>query len=686
MVTFIKKSFLVSASLCVAGALGAQNLDATDDFSDDDIIVVSAGKIEQSIDSAVEKVEVISSEDIQTSGAKTLSEAVKNLPGVTVTGASAANPVDSISMQGFDASYVKILVDGIAVSGDIGGSTAVFEIPVEMIDHIEVVQGASSALYGSDAMGGVINIITKKTTRDAKNDDSLLTAGDITFSANLTEEFSYMKSGNWRNYTSGTLSGRGEHLSGSLTGSYDYTPGAKDSAYYALAGGYLNYYETPTKRLGYLRGTLDWSDGWGKLGAYGLYASSDQKSNFTAAGFNTGTTMEYATDRMEGGISGEYKYDNTLSFSGFTAVKQYLLDTIYDVQAGSSSSVTDTASSFIDWESELRASYQATDMQQFLFGVNGTLETINGDSFTEREKQLLLSLYAQDTLTLFDGSLSLVPGFRADLAPAMGDSDTQYMLTPKFSVRYAPFDQTVIRFSYGMGYKTPTLKQKYWVFYHNYASGEGNFILYGNPDLKSEKSQSFNLSLEQKLGSSIKLEAGGYFNYVKDMITSVVTDASSSPQIRTYENVDKAITYGANAGVSYKYSRFDAKLGYAYTVAKAYNDDTDEWEDMTLKVTHSINASAGCMIPVVEAKLSINGQWNSKQLITQGGSDYTPDYLMLSATLSKLFWEERVEAYVRGDNLLNNKSFTDGTDGTTQEDYYGLYDGITVSVGARIKI
>ena len=92
---------------------------------EEEIIVVSAGKIEQTVDNAVEKVQVISKSDIEQSGAKTLSEAVKNLSGVVVTGASAANPTDSISMQGFDSAYVKILVDGIAVTGDIGGATAV---------------------------------------------------------------------------------------------------------------------------------------------------------------------------------------------------------------------------------------------------------------------------------------------------------------------------------------------------------------------------------------------------------------------------------------------------------------------------------------------------------------------------------------------------------------------------------
>ena len=346
------------AALALAGYAGAEEGSGDDD---EDVIVVSAAKIQQTLDETVEKVEVISSQDIATSGAKPLSEAVKQLPGVTVTGASAANPVDSISMQGFDSAYVKILVDGIAVSGDIGGSTAVFEIPVEQIDHIELVQGASSALYGSDAMGGVINIITKKARDRESQEEALLAAGDVTFRASLGQEFSWMKSGNWRSYTSSSLSAQGQHLSSSLSASYDYTPGKQDSAYYALAGGWLDYYETPHKSLGYLRASTDWKGEQANLGAYGLYASSDQKSNFTAAGFNTGASMEYDTDRYEGGLTGSYSLTDSLLLSGFTALKSYRLDTVYDVQAGSYSSLTDTASSFIDWESELRASWQINE-------------------------------------------------------------------------------------------------------------------------------------------------------------------------------------------------------------------------------------------------------------------------------------------------------------------------------------
>lgn len=646
---------------------------SADNQDEENVIVVSAGKIEQNVNDAVEKVQVVTGEEIKESGAKTLTEAVKNLPGVTVKNASAGNPTDSISMQGFDSDYVKILIDGIAVSGDIGGSAAVFQIPVEDIDHIEVVQGASSALYGSDAMGGVINIITKKTNNEY---DGLKIHGG------LNEEFSYSIEKDWRNYSSGSFSAAGENLSASLSGSFDYAPGLKKSSYYALAGGNIDYYETPKKNLSFLRAAADWKDDWGRIGIYGVFAEADQVSNYTAVGFSTGSTMEYDTRRVEGGISGEYNYDSSLVFSGFSSVKGFFLNTDYDVNAGLDSSTTDTDSTFIDWESELRSSYKIGDFNQILFGANGNLETINGDSFDERKKQVILSAFAQDTIS-FGDVLQVVPGARFDFSPEMDESDASCMLTPKFSLKYSPFDGTSIRFSYGMGYKIPTLKQKYWEFHHNYSTGEGTFTLYGDPDLNPEKSQSFNLGFEQIILNFMKFSASGYFNYVTDMIDTAVTDSFSVPQIRKYVNIGKAITYGGDISLETNLDRFSAKAGYAYTGAKQKEDD--DWIDMALRVTHRISGRISYLVPVAETKLSALAEWNSRQRIKAGKNEYTPDYFMLGANVSKMFFDEKLELYFQVDNILNNRNFKKGTDGSNQKEYYGLNAGTTFAIGGRIK-
>ena len=133
--------------------------------AEDDVIVVDADKIEQKIDESVEQKKTITGEDIRKSGSKTVGEALKTLPDVAVSTATAGNANESVTMQGLGNGYVKIMIDGVSVSTDISGSTPIFQIPVENIERIEVIKGADSVLYGSDAMGGVINIITKPSER-----------------------------------------------------------------------------------------------------------------------------------------------------------------------------------------------------------------------------------------------------------------------------------------------------------------------------------------------------------------------------------------------------------------------------------------------------------------------------------------------------------------------------------------
>jgi len=647
-------------------------------FAEEDVIIVSAGKIEQTLEEAVDYVQVLSEEKIKESGAKNLTEAMKNLPGVTIKTASPGNPTDSISMQGFSSSYVKILVNGIEVSGDISGSPVINSIPLEDVEHIEVIQGASSSLYGSDAMGGVINIITKKSE---SSEDG------IKFSGSLTEEASLSVIGDFRNYTGVQTKLSGENLSLGLTGSFDYSPGTKKTANDVLAGK-VDYYETSKKSLIYGKTTIDWNDDWGNLGIFALYNTANQSSNYSPVGFDTSSTMEYDTKRIEGGITVKADLTDSISLSGFSCGKYFTLFTEQEVKADSSSNQKDENTNSKEWENEVRASFKLFENNQLLTGIHANLETIDGDSFSDEEKQWYLSAYAQDTISFLDDKLNLVFGGRFDFAPSVKNCETMYMITPKFSTKFEVSDNTIFRFSYGMGYKVPTLKQKYWVFRHSYAAGEGNFILTGNPNLKSEKSQSFNLRIEENLFNLVKIDSGIFFNYVDDMISSVVTDSESNPQKRTYVNINKAITYGGDIVASTKLDRFDFNCSYAYTGTK--KKDGDEWNDLTLRVHHRIGLGAGYLIPEIETKVRLDGEWNSPQLLSSdsSGDVYTPDYLMVSAFIGKTFFDEKLELYFRGNNLLNNFSLKNGTDSnhTNQKTYYGLNAGTTFTLGGKIKL
>ena len=652
--------------------------------TEDDVIVVDAEKIEQSIDDAVEQKKVITTDDILKSGSKTVGDALKTLPDVTVSAATAGNANESVTMQGFGNGYVKIMIDGVSVSTDISGSTPIFQIPVENIERIEVSKGADSVLYGSDAMGGVINIITKRRTADPETEGAQGTKKTkLKIGGGITEEFGFMPLIlGWKNYAAGNLTVSGKHISNTLIGSFDYNPGKEKTTNDALAGK-ITYYEGTKKILGFVRDTLTWNDVWGSVGAYGLYTGSQQVSNYTKTGLDKGADMTYTAHRGEFGLTGKYICSEKLYIDGFLAGKLYFMDTVYNVKAGIHSSSTGTHSNSFDAESDTRAHWTPNKVNDITFGANVDLESMSGTAFEKRKYALETALFAQDSIAFLDAKLTLVPGVRFDVSPSIQGSGVLFMATPKFGIKYNPTEMTALRLSYGMGYKIPSLKEKYWIFKHSYAPGAGNFILYGNPNLVPEKSHSFNVGVEQNVKNLFKVSAGAYFNYILDLIDSVVTDSLSSPQIREYRNVDKAITYGGDVSFNTELDRVKAKIGYAYTGAKSFDADTSRWEDLTLRVAHRVTAHVSYRIPVIETTVALNVQWNSPQLLAAKSGYYTPDYFTVGFDISKKFLDEKLEVYVGLDNMLNNIHFIKGTNGETQKYYYGINEGIGLRNGGK---
>ncbi|MFH1005127.1 MAG: TonB-dependent receptor plug domain-containing protein [Bacteroidota bacterium] len=132
-------------------------------------VVITATKSPQVLAKIPVQTILITSDDIKASNAKNISELLASVPGIYVRGENvpgASAYQSSIRGLGFDKGYVLVLIDGERVlGGGMGESgTSVNQVPVGMIERIEIVEGAASALYGSDAMGGVINIITKQIT------------------------------------------------------------------------------------------------------------------------------------------------------------------------------------------------------------------------------------------------------------------------------------------------------------------------------------------------------------------------------------------------------------------------------------------------------------------------------------------------------------------------------------------
>ncbi|MGO3858380.1 MAG: TonB-dependent receptor plug domain-containing protein, partial [Neisseriaceae bacterium] len=162
------KPSLLALSL-LAASLSAQA--ANQDSAQIDDVVVTASGFQQKANKAAASISVITQKQLENKAYKDVTDALKDAPGVVVTGGGSKA---DISIRGMASGYTLIMVDGKRVdsrgtrpNSDGSGIEQGWLPPVEAIQRIEVIRGPMSALYGSDAMGGVINIITKKTTQGA---------------------------------------------------------------------------------------------------------------------------------------------------------------------------------------------------------------------------------------------------------------------------------------------------------------------------------------------------------------------------------------------------------------------------------------------------------------------------------------------------------------------------------------
>src|SRR6267142_4440489 len=155
---WIVRPLLLLVLLIPAGMLTAQELPPRDL----DPVVITATKLETRAEQLGASVTVVPGDDVQRYHYETVEDVLRTVPGVEVRRLGGYGKLSTISIRGANPNQVQVLVDGVRVKSPTSGQADLSDISPELIDRIEVIRGAQSTLYGADAMGGVINIITKK--------------------------------------------------------------------------------------------------------------------------------------------------------------------------------------------------------------------------------------------------------------------------------------------------------------------------------------------------------------------------------------------------------------------------------------------------------------------------------------------------------------------------------------------
>ena len=470
-------------------------------------------------------------------------------------------------------------------------------------------------------------------------------------------------------------------------------------------GNKIDTFIFPKTRMGFGRLAADIYTPYGPVGLYGVYTDHNRYMNQSEDIANG-----FISRKGETGVKGAFTLGGAAQLNFFSSYKyfKHYFDEIYTTYA--SNNVKRRHSEFHELENEVSAHYDFSIAHSLLAGMNVKWAMMQGMDFPKPKHSALLGFFTQYTWNMQGAdTLRLIPGLRFDMAPPAAKGEkTLRQFTPKFSIRYDPLDSLALRFSYGMGFKVPTLQQKYWLFFH---SAPANFVLLGNPLLKPEYSQGFNTSIEYKPVKGLIFGISGYFNYVNNLIFAVETekragyypDAAGKLQavtgVRTYMNIDRVMTTGGEFSIQYQGKWIETALTYAIAGMYNYNRETARYYKGAYFVPHQVKYSITGIIPEALTRITLGINWDAPQSIRSGfdvraadkikltDENYikSPDKLLINLHVSQKFWHDRIEVYAGIKNILNNASFIKGTDGRSMEDFYGLKESVAGYFGIGIK-
>lgn len=587
-------------------------------------IVVTATKTPHLQQDVPVQTVVITGQQIEESSAQTVSDLLRLVPGLFVR----AEDTPGISgwrtkVRGldFNSGYGLVLIDGQRVKGGGMGEYGygLNQIPLEMIERIEIVKGPSSVLYGSDALAGVINIITKHTPErtlyglEAAYGTHETKKGSLYWGTKKDKLGLYFQANREESEMGqyGINTKRDEHYQldrFDAKFSYDLTPDLDLSL--QLAG------EDKERKRQYL--TQD-----------------------------TVRYQNYSKVRIAPGVKASFADGSTLHLSG------YYYDWHFNTKEyGTPSGYTPTMGDMYYRDLEARFSKPFGEIHLATVGVE-YLEHILDYNLADEEIGVL-SGYLQDELAFnLVRPLRLVVGGRVDDHSKYG---TEFC--PKVSLMLEMSKQTRIRCSVGRGFKSPNIRQ----LYYKEPYMHGTYWYRSNPDLKAEKSWGYSLGVEQDLGQKVVLDVTLFRNDVKDMVVWEESgDTIDGLPVKDAKNVGQAYTQGVEVGCNALLFK-GFSLGLSYTYLQTEDKESDK--ELTYNPKHNFAANLVYTYKPLGVTCSLSGQWVSKMYTNSDNTSETDSYTVVDFKISKKI-TSFAELSLEGNNIFDSEY------GQPERDWWG---------------
>lgn len=586
----------------VAGALARANATLEPAIVPLSAVVVTAARREQRLADAVVETELIGARELQRSGASDVAAAIADRTGIQVDGGVPTGA--GVQIRGFDSRRVLVLVDGQPMTGRLNGNFDLSRLPLSAVDRIEVVKGPQSTLYGSDAMGGVINIITRQPPAT----NALTNAFTATLGSVGRREAS-VESG-WRRDTwSATASGGYRGI--------DLTPGLAGDA------------GTFARRWDGMASTRWEPDSTHRFEVGGLVVQERQR-------YRTGQLFHFADNTQAAGhataaatLAGG-RWTGSLALSRFEHLSR---------ASTGSRPVSDSGAADVQtlWQTSTLYS-RPVGRSALDLGIDARQESIAADRVRGPVHAIhTIEPFAQYTASL--GDIQLSPGARLTASDRWGS-----FVAPRLAVLWRPRPALALRAAVGRGFRAPDFKELYFDFV-NTAAG---YAVDGNPALKPEQSTSLSLGAEWD-GARLYLHTSAFRNTYRNFIEFREPDATGT---YTYGNIARGSTTGVEAegGVFVKAWRVDASTAWMRTHDNASGLPLLGRPSTTLRLTADGPLAAGVRAALVTS-------WVGRTPVDRtaaGGTMERPSFLRIDSRLARPL-SARVEAALGATNLLDRQ-------------------------------
>ncbi len=590
-------------------------------------------------------IQVINSKTIAQMGAQNVSDVLQNQSGVLIGQDPSLG--SSVQLQGLGGQNVKILINGVPMIGRLNGNIDVSQIPTEQIERIEIVEGPMSVVYGTDAIGGVINIITK-TPKTTERNLRLKSYADAVGNFNSDFGLTTYKSIN---------SEKGRYLGFDLNAGrqffkgFDFNPSSRSMDWKPKTRVYGD------AQLRYKQRNLEQTLRYSHYYEYLLDRSDAEYNLINISGYNN----YFHTQRKDLSAITDLKINrkNALRFqNAFNIYERAKINVRRNLVTGAEV-ITRPDDQDTTWNGamNLRGLWEYRPL-------SGQISTLLG---YEAQSEHLITQRVKSGTQIHDialfGSIEYTPNKRINIKPslrlaynsAFGEAIfTEYFdsrlkiapLIPSLQIKANLSEHLVLRSSYARGFRAPTAKELYFLFV------DINHNVQGNLNLQAENSHNFNLSLDyrhaidQKTAVTFKLTS--FYTQVADQIQLSLVDINTN--LYQYINIGSLHSEGVTAQTQMFVGAWDLNLSYSLISNSSRfdaNSDVKKWliPQGTINISYAWKKTG--------SSLNLFSRYTGKmQGFINDGTSYEMDsYWLADINLTQNLLKNRVQLQIGAKNL-----------------------------------